>query len=383
MRPKRIITAVLSIACLFSIAPAQQPEPARLALEIYYYPNEPPAYQPVSPVLRGSWFSRFRRIKADGPNDLPVSAVDIKSIRTAEGVRVTVAVLFGELHQKQEAIGTYTIREGERVKVDGLGQFGVDPFTIAVVPFSPSNLDLPELTSKAKSIDYVGIQPGAAMTPSFRIAVRNLSSRNLRAIYVRVLKGGDPQRSLMPQGIEGAPLMPLGNAYEFSAPVATRAVQTATGFTQVILPSQVIEVSTAIFVDGSFEGDAEPALNYSATLRGNKIQLARVIELFQRTRDAQADPATKVEALKSSIAKLSTEADPALAQEIIGEFGQPVKTAPADLKRTIEIGMRAILSQAMNAVQQFQLRNPQPDPNDLGRFLALYQQRYEAWLSRL
>lgn len=383
----RIVGLIFSIACLLGNSPAQpqsnQVEPAKLALEINFYPNEPPAYQPVSSSLHGSSFTRFHRIKASGPNDLPVSAVDIKSIMTADGVRVSVAVLFGDLHEKQKDVATYIIHTGEKVKVDGLSQFGVDPFTIAVVPFTPATFEIPEFISKAKSIDYVGIQPGALRVPGFRVAVRSLSNKNLRAMLVRVLKGGDSKWVLMPQGKEGAPLMPLGNAYEFDVPIATRAEITPNGYTQVTLPGQVIEVSSAIFEDGSFEGDSEPALNYAATLRGHKIQLARVIELLQRALADRSNPNARVETLRTNIAMLNLEADPAVAQEVIAEFGQPVRKTPEELKKIIEVGMNLIKEQALNVVQQFQLRNPTADEGDLQRFLNLNKQRYEAWLSHL
>ena len=387
MNRTRITGLIFSLACLLSTSPAQtqltQAEPARVALEIIFYPNEPPGYQAVTTSLRGSWFARFHRIKATGPDDLPVSAVNIKSIMTQDGIRVSVSVFFGELHEKEKDVATYIIHQGERVKVKQLSEFGVDPFLIAAVNFSPATLDLPEFNSKAKSIDYVGIQPGPSMTPSLRVAVRNLSSKNVRALLVRVLKAGDPEMVSMPQGKEGAPLILIGNACEFDARIATRPVLTPTGYTQVTLPGQVIEVSTAMFEDGSFEGDPEPALNYAATLRGNKMQLARVIEMFQQALDSRSDPSATTTALKTNIALLSLEANPAVAQEVINEFGQPVKKTPAEVKSTVEIGMRSVLAHALNVVQQFELRNPRPEAGDLQRFLTLAKQRYEAWLARL
>src|SRR5262245_5135129 len=147
MRRTRITVVLFGLAFLFASAPARSQssltEPARLALEIHYYPGEPPAYQPVTTAARGAWFARFHRIKATGPNDLPVNAVDIKSILTPDGITVYVSVLFGELHEKQESVGKYTIHEGERVKIEGLTQYGIDPFTIVAILYSPSALDLP------------------------------------------------------------------------------------------------------------------------------------------------------------------------------------------------------------------------------------------------
>src|SRR5262249_44919970 len=261
--------------------------------------KEPPAYQKIyKGSSGGAWYARFHQIKSTSDNDLPVNAVDIKPSFGESGINVTVSVLFGELHEKQKQVGVYTIHEGEKIKIEELAQFGVDPFVISVTNFSPSLLDLPEFASKAKSIDFVGIQPTTATIPAFRVGVRNVSGKNVRALMVHVLKGGEPHGSLLRQGRDGATLIAPGNAVEFEARIATRATPTPTGYTQVTLPGQVIEVSTAIFEDGSFEGEAEPALMFVATLRGEKIQLARVVDLFQRAIDEyQSDPTTKIETL--------------------------------------------------------------------------------------
>src|SRR5438445_6139494 len=122
----------------------------------------------------------------------------------------------------------------------------------------------------------------------------------------------------------------------------------------------------------------------AASLQGDKIQLARVIGLFQTALDeSQRDPATTIETLRTSLAALSLEADQALAEDVIAKFGQPVKKTPQDLKNTIQVGLRLVQSQALNETKQFQLRDPTPAPEVVHRWLASAKQRYEAWLSRL
>ena len=358
---------------------------AHVALQVIFYPNEQPAYQPVRKGLSGGWYARFHRIKSAGPNDLPASAVEVKSMLTPGGVRVILSVLFGELNQQQKQVATYTLHLGEKIKTGELTQFGIDPFTITPVNFDPVALDIPEFVSKAPSIEFVGIQPAASMTPAFRVAVRNQSSKNIQALLVTVLKVGEPGWTSLPRGKEGAPLINPGGAFEFETRVAMRSSLTAAGFyTEVAIPGQVIEVTSAIFDDGSFEGDAIWPLRYAATRNGNKIQLARVINLFERAmQDNQMDPAVVAETLKTNIAMMSLEADPAWAQEAIDKIGQPVKTTAAELKTSVETGMKEILSHALNATQQFQLRNPKPVAADLQRWLGLMKTRYETWLSRL
>jgi hypothetical protein len=380
-----LLASFIVVVALGQAIFCQQASSSQLALEVYFYPNEPPAYQKIyKSQSGGTWYSRFHQIKSPGLDDLPVNAVDIKPSFTDDGIRVTVSVLFGELHEKQKQVGVYTIHEGDKIKIQELTQFGIDPFIISVVNFSPALFDLPEFISKAKSIEYIGIQPAVSTMPAFRVAVRNLSSKNVRAILVRTLKGGVSQLSFLPQGKEGAPLIQPGNAFEFDARVATRATPTPTGYTQVTLPGQVIEVITAVFDDGSFEGEAGPALIYAATLRGEKIQLARMIDLFQRAiDDHQSDPGVTIEALKKNIGTLNVEADPALAAEIIGGFGQPVKETAQELKGPIEIGMKTISSHALNMTKQFQLRNPRPEMGAVDRWLTTLKERYEDWLHRL
>src|SRR5580765_328442 len=376
----RILLSSFIVVVAFGQAIFSQQAPAsssQLALEVYFYPNEPPAYQRIyKSQSGGAWYSRFHQIKPTAPNDLPVNSVDIKPSFAESGIRVIVSVLFGELSEKQKQVGVYTIHEGEKIKIQELAQFGVDPFMISAVNFSPALFDLPEFISKAKSIEYIGIQPTVSTMPAFRVAVRNLSSKNVRAIQVRILKGGEAQLSFLPQGKEGAPLIQPANAFEFDARVATRANPTPTGYAQVTLPGQVIEVVTAIFDDGSFEGEAEPALIHAATLRGEKIQLAQVIDLFQQTiNDTQADPSVRIEALKTKLATLNLEADQALATEVIAEFGQPVKKTAQELKGAIEVGMKTISSHAVNMTKQFQLRNPKPEKGTVDRWLATVKQR--------
>ena len=99
--------------------------------------------------------------------------------------------------------------------------------------------------------------------------------------------------------------------------------------------------------------------------------------------DHQSDPALTIEALRKNIATLNVEADPALAAEIIGGFGQPVKETAQELKGPIEIGMKTISSHALNMTKQFQLRNPGPEMGAVDRWLTAFKQRYEDWLHRL
>src|SRR5882672_7271346 len=78
------------------------PAPTNLVVEVYYYPNEPPAYMVVAPVNSppgGSWSGRFQTVRCwqVPAGALPVTAVDIKTLLSGSDVRVSISVFMGEL----------------------------------------------------------------------------------------------------------------------------------------------------------------------------------------------------------------------------------------------------------------------------------------------
>src|SRR2546422_5062596 len=229
-------------------------EPTNLTLEVHFYPAEPPAYQTIPAVLpRGAWYARFRRPRGWlQPSDSPaVTAVNIKSVLAEDGVRVWVSVFLGELHEQEKNVTSYILHEGQKITVRELAQVGVEPFEIAVNRVSPSVGQVPEFMSKARSIELVAMQPNFSTLPSYEVVVRNASTKNISALRVRVLQGGRARIVSMPQGKEGQPLILPGGTYEFSSRLAPRAAPTPGGYPPVILPDQVIEVSTAVFDDTS------------------------------------------------------------------------------------------------------------------------------------
>src|ERR1700687_2186944 len=77
------------------------PAPTNLVVEVYYYPNEPPAYMVVAPANSppgGSWYARFRQLpgRQVPAGALPVTAVDIKTLLTGNDVRVSISVFMGK-----------------------------------------------------------------------------------------------------------------------------------------------------------------------------------------------------------------------------------------------------------------------------------------------
>jgi len=135
-------------------------------------------------------------------------------------------VFLGELHEQEKDVTSYSLHEGEKITVQKLAQFGIEPFDIAVVRLAPGAVDIPQVKSKAKSVEFVAIKPVFSTLPSYQVAVRNLSSKNISALRIQVMQAGRTQITSMPQGREADPLILAGGIYESTETIATRASAT-------------------------------------------------------------------------------------------------------------------------------------------------------------
>jgi hypothetical protein len=362
------------------------PESTSLVLEVHFYPKELPAYQTVPAASpRGAWYARFGHVSGwvQPPGSPAVTAVNIKSELAEGGVRVWVSVFLGELLEQENKVASYILHEGEKVTVGELTNMGVEPFEIKLVRLSPTVSEVPQFTSKAKSIEVVVMQPNLSTLPSYEVVVRNVSTKNVSALQAQVMQGGRVRISTMPQGKEGQPLIVPGGTYEFSSRVATRATPAPDGYAPVILPDQVIEISSVVFDDGSFEGNSDAFSAFAGFQKGRKIQLARVVDLFEKSL-AASDPApSTLGSLKAEIAALSLEADSSAVQELLGKLPNSPNMNQARVKTLIEIGMKGLRDEVLNEIAQFQLRNRRLDPNTFHDWLKSSKDRYEAWFGRL
>jgi hypothetical protein len=362
-------------------------QPTNLVLEIYYHQNEPPAYITVPPANsapEGMWSVRFRR-KPNWktlPGSLPVRAVNVQTIQA--GDRVSVSVFVGLKGLEQETpIAVYSLREGEKITVNEVATVGVEPFDIVLARVGLGGGNLPAVISKTKSIELVTIQGNLSTLPSYRVTLRNLSAKSVSALFIRVGQDRN-QITSMPQGEDGAPLILAGGASEFDEPAVATASPAPGGYQPVPSPNQTIEISTAVFDDGSFEGEIGPAIIFRGYVKGRKIQLGRLVGLFQAAlENNSSEPRSALELLRNNIATLGIQADPAVIQQALSEFPDLKKGSETRFKSPIESALTGIRKGVLDDIQRLRIANPNLDANSFHAWLIESKRRYETWLSRL
>jgi hypothetical protein len=393
MKALGVALVILATASAFAQSPigtghSLTPPPTNLAVEVYFFPKEPPAYMTVAPEKApaiGQTFGRFGHVPGWIPSaEFPtIRVVDVRPLLSGGVVRVTVAVLFGKTYEYEKRVGVYTIREGERVRVQELSTFGVEPFELALVRVEPVPSNLPQFASKAKSVELVTIQPNLSTLASNRLVLRNISTKNIRALTVRSLQGDRLLLSGGREGKEGGPLIPAGGVGEITWRATTRAAATPGGYKPVTLPNQTIEIAMAMFEDGSYEGDPDSAFIFKGALKGSRIQIGKIVELLQETlQSGQSDPATVLKSLLDQLEAPNNEADQADVQELIKEFPASAKK-PEEIRELIKVEMRLTRKDLLDEIRHFQSQNPALGANTVRTWLTMTKQRYEAWLGRL
>lgn len=406
MRPEpldRLVRAV--IVCLFaSLAVAAQEAPlpaappaaaqekpsqekpaplAKLVVQVEYIKGRRPAFQPVP---EGSWYGAFASVATPRPRAAAdtVQAVGVRT-RMADGgrVEIRVGVHIGERHfDRFEVVGTYYAAAGETVTVGDLERVGVAPFVFSVLPVKDSDAAPPTVVNLTQSIEAVVTDFKAAPLPRGRLTLRNLSTKGVRAVYLRqVVEGRDRGVGFMRQR-EGKTLIEPGGSAEKTFGL-TNGEPSAGGFTPVAVESLV--VVTVVFEDYTYEGEAERAAMYRAFSEGERAQLPLLMALVREAHAApDAGSAGAPRRLMEKVSALRDDAPPWVADAVLKGYAGLKDSEPGHWKSAAEVSMHAARRDLLDDLERFERKlREAPAENGFKSWLKQKQAFFEGWLARL
>ena len=391
MRPSRLLTILLSLIALIGVTSEAQekaqapPAPTGLALEILFYKYSAPTYNPIiREKMNGGWFARFGRI----PNwqvpegQLPIRAVKILSRLDGDAVTITVSVLRGvEFNDEETSIGTYNLRENERLSVKKLEEFGVEPFHLKVVRITPVVSSQPIVKSRAKSLEVVGIDPVNATLPTYKLTLHNLSDKNINALEITIVDSGRVVQLTWLQGEDGLPLIKAGGFYESREPLLTRAHRTAAGYAPTVPDSQQTIISCVVFEDGSYEGDTKPAAEIRAMTLGRKLALTRLLEVFANL-DRTQELSAQVIWFKGRVLAVSEDPDRTTLAELEREFPNVELKTQDGPSSWLEADIHFVKRDLLDDLDRI-AKTPSFDLSSFRGWFNKTEERYRSWLSRL
>jgi hypothetical protein len=396
------VTRLVSLFILFTIGLTvsganvfahQDPSaPTMLALEVTFYPGRKPAYETVpGPDSKpsGAWFALFAHIASWQP---PSGAQQVEAVRVisrveGDAVRVTVSTLSGtKALENEQQVGTYLIRETEKISIAELRLVGIEPFEIKLVRVNPNVALVPPVILKGvESVVVINAMAKETTLPSYRIILRNQSNKNIVALGVDVVAGGKVQITSKPRGIDGQPLIATGKEYWLTVAAPNRAQPTPGGYVPTSPSDQQIQIKAAVFDDGTYEGEAETAAAVTGYRAGEKMELPKLIPLLENAlNSADANLTEGLRNLESQVSSVGSDAEPQMVRSLASQFPQADRSISIVIKETMEFTATTIKSNLLKEIHT--LQNEQSQSLNAGLYrtwLTKTRERYEKWFSRL
>jgi len=362
--PLRLVPLLL--LCLSGVA-QERPLKHELALAV----ELGGAHQTIEiPAFNGGYagVASFRRLNSWKPatGEALVDDLIFKIAREAEIVIAHLSVRME--NDKEVLVGTYRLNEGDAVMTDALTKFGLEPLVLRVVKAKPSFKDplppiMPKVENKTKAIEVVGLNQESSPSDSFRLTLRNVSSKNIVALDLFMPSadgnGGSGQRS---QGGDKAhPLMLPGGISVNHFGVSRGGRMTPDGFVPDIALQQTIIIRTVVFDDGTYEGLVEPAAEMEAHRRGLEIQRKRILRLLQVPQKTdEGHVPTPLSDLKEQAYALGKIADASVALELMALFPSLDEKAKSSVLQTVEGGLRDGKLELLRYISDFEELQKQP-----------------------
>lgn len=382
----RLFALAPLVASLSLAAAARQagpPVPSNLILEIVYFEGAPTSFQlvPHGPEMVGGWFGRFKTVpRPAGVKDWPpVQAVNVISRVAGEGVEIKVSVYTGErMFDREEPVGTYTAGVGEEVMARGLERFGVEPFRMKVLRLSMNPAAPPVIVNKTQSIEATVSAFDSSKGVSARLSLRNLSSKRVTALGFSETRDGRVVWTRFAAEEDARPLIEPGAVFHAGVSQVRRGHVSPEGFYIPYAPETIL-IQTAVFEDGTYEGEPQAAARAAAHDEGARLQLARALALLRKAA-AKPDAAR----LAEQFAALGYEADAATVESLVKRY--PGLAAPERelVKGAVEVSMHRIRKELLDELAALEKDSAgAPDAGKLRGWLAAKRDKFEGWLSRL
>ncbi|MGI8787934.1 MAG: hypothetical protein ACR2HG_09260 [Pyrinomonadaceae bacterium] len=385
-RKLSIIFLILCFGNIFASAQSvKEPKsaPTGLTLEVTFIKGRPPAYLTVGDSLataRSTLYGAYTLLpnfqtSAERP---PVQAVKIISYLENGAVKVKTRVFTGQKSfEKEEDVAEYSTREGERISVKELANFGVEPFEIAVIRIAPSVSTLPTVENKTKSLQVTAIEPNFSTLPSYKLNLLNTSNKAVSAYTFEMMVDSRVKISGMPQNKYGKPLIEAGETWVSEMRNPLEYKQPVEGETPKQASRQTLVISSVIFADGSYEGNDFRAAQYRAYTLGRKTQVKQIIALLDSFEDTTAFDFNK---FVEQSAKLETK----IGEQSFGELLKQFPTLSEQEKSYLREGVEDISEDVkIEFTSGTKERLKELAPIAVPIYLKALRGKYQDWLALL
>jgi hypothetical protein len=249
-------------------------------------------------------FSRLsadRLMRAVVPERERVSSIEGMVELVGEKWSINFSVIVGPLvDQEPQRIASYTLNFGETAVVNELSKFQIEPFSISIVKISTRPVPNPLVINDTSSIEVTKVVV-SEIPQAYRVTLKNLSKKPVRAISVETLSGASSNSYATRQGSWDRPLIDSEGSYELLVHSSSSYYKQIATNEYEPNQSDRIRISGVLFDDWTYEGPPFLASSGMAQTVGERLQIQRALKLIE---SALANPSVTVQELKASAGRL-------------------------------------------------------------------------------
>jgi hypothetical protein len=316
---------------------------------------------------------RPARVPADNTGRPIVSTVSAWAYQVGAQWRVRVAVGRGEFFDVDSTqVGEFTLATNQRATVTEVSKFGLSPIQVGVMKIVRQKAGKPSFSNLAPSISLEAMEVGHRPDP-FKLALKNNSSQDLIAIQYNTFGStGFIALKWFSPGLL-VPLINSGEAYTLEVASEDNSCGDDDGYH----PNQLnrIEMVSAVFADGTYEGEPALAALIKGTALGNRKNLERVVQSIAYI----TDPIQLAQQLNYLQQGMNEDAEPFLVETLRSMFPMLTPDARDALTNYIRSGMHEVKVNLARDALHLQSVGEHNNPQLNQRVVETIQAKYERW----
>ena len=317
----------------------------------------------------------------DSATSLSVSVVNFSARLNGDVWNISVTVWLGEFFDASwQQVASFSARTGERVLVTEVTRFGLSPFRMAVVKVLGQPARAPRFSNRTQSIIAEKIEANALPDP-YHVFLRNKSDKDMMAVQYQTYKN---RQLLFLKWLEAGPDQPLikaGDIYRLDVLSEDHTCAEADGYRPA--QSDKTELITAVFGDGSYEGEPGLAALIKGDAIGNRKHLPRVVAALNELSGREVLSAAEViYQLRALAATLDEAADSYLLDELQSDFPMLGPESVPALSNNIRHGQHEVKNYLLGDVAQLEHAGSKTqEEKEVAVWLARTKAKYEHWLA--
>ena len=245
-----------------------------------------------------------------------VSMINLSAERRGDEWDLSVSVtLPGE---EIKVLASRRVKVAERITVERFSAYDILPSDVSIVRIDPTPSPTTAVENKTTSIQVESVPPSVVPSP-YLMTFTNNSEKRVYGIEV-ISNNHSPRRSAgWLNSYCGNPVIEPHATLKSGVPSAEDPDYkpiSSNEYQVSIAPTASLEISTVVFMDGSYEGEPQFAATRNAEAIGVRHQLPRVLPLIENAMASQESESEVVASLKEALNALESDVQLADAREL-------------------------------------------------------------------